>query len=113
MLADDDSFEDMDVQSIRDRMLPILENINTSGANLDGATMKTQSLSQCTGYPSENVQHEAVASPRRASISSATSDLSDSKTFYLLYIAQISLSNAFLMLSIFESFMHIFQCINT
>ena len=78
MLADDDSFEDMDIQSIRDHMLPILENINTSGANSEGAIMKAPSLSQCTGYPSENVQHEAVASPRRAFIPSATSDLSDS-----------------------------------
>ena len=77
MFVDDYSFENMDIQSIRDRMLPILENIDTSEANLEDSAIKTQSLSKPTDYPPENAQHQAATPPRRASILSATSDLSD------------------------------------
>ena len=78
MFVDDDSFENMDIQSIRDRMLPILENFDISEANLEDSAMKTQSLSQPTDYPPGNAQHQAATPPRRASILSATSDLSGS-----------------------------------
>ncbi|KAJ5117331.1 hypothetical protein N7448_010963 [Penicillium atrosanguineum] len=77
MLADDDSFEDMDIQSIRDHMLPILENIDTAEIGLEDSAMKTQSLLQTADFPPDTVQQEAAKSPRRASISSATSDLNN------------------------------------
>ncbi|KAJ6105152.1 hypothetical protein N7523_010226 [Penicillium sp. IBT 18751x] len=69
-------FDDMDMQSIRDRMLPTLEKIDTSETNLEDSAMKTQSLSQITDYPPENVQNQAAASPRRASISDNLSVIS-------------------------------------
>lgn len=77
IFVDVDSFEDMDMQSIRDCMLPILENVDTYEANLEDSAMKTQSLSQPADYLPENVQPQAAASPRRASIPSAVSDFSD------------------------------------
>jgi hypothetical protein len=78
MSADDDSFEDMDMHSIRDHMFPILENIDIPKTNLKDSAMTNQSLRPTADYPPSGVQQETAASPRRASIFSATIDISDS-----------------------------------
>ena len=76
--ADYDGFKDMDICSIRDRMISILETIETFGPNLEDSAMKIDQWSESAHCPRQSVPHRAAPPPRTASIPSATSKLRES-----------------------------------
>lgn len=75
-MAEDDSFDDMEMDSIRDMMSKILEKTNPPGVNSKIAAMSTEPAPRHTnGHPADSTP--TGDQPQRPSVSSGSIDLAN------------------------------------